>query len=330
VAETSPLPQPPRVSVVIPAYNAAPFIADTLESVFAQTFTDYEVIVVNDGSPDTPDFEQALAPYLHRLVYLKQPNTGPSGARNRAIGAARGDYVAFLDSDDQWLPPYLAEQMRVLDADPGLDVLYADGLIFGAPPLAGRTLMSVSPSRGPVTFESLVREECTVLMTATIARRQRIVDAGLFDERFLRSEDFHLWLRLVLMGARVAYTRRVLVRHRRREGSLAHDTMAMIRAFIDVVRDVEARFPLTAGQRAIVDGHLAAREAELALGEGKRHLLAGHNGDALAALDRACALETRRLKQLRLRVIRAAVRLAPRLLRRTYERLRHPPAAMHR
>lgn len=326
VADPTSRPLSPRVSVVIPAYNAAPFIAETLDSVFAQTFTDFEVIVVNDGSPDTPAFEAALAPYRARVVYLKQRNTGPSGARNHAIREARGEFIAFLDSDDQWLPDFLADQVRRLDADPGLDLLYSDGIIFGKPPLAGRRLMSASPSRGPVTFESLVREECTVLTSTTMARRQALVDAGLFDERFLRSEDFHLWLKMVLRGSRLAYSERVLVRHRRRDGSLATNTIAMIRAFTEVIQDLDDR--LTPAQRALVRQQVARREAEIAVIEGREHFIAGRNGAALAAFDRACALEPRRSRQLRLRAIRAALRVSPGLLRRAYGLLRpHVPAA---
>src|SRR5947209_18801381 len=102
----------PAVSVIIPAYNAAQYIGEALDSVFAQTFTDYEVIVVNDDSPDTAELERALAPYRERVVYIKQENRGPGGARNTAILKARGECVALLDSDDVWLPTFLAEQME--------------------------------------------------------------------------------------------------------------------------------------------------------------------------------------------------------------------------
>jgi len=81
----------PLVSVIVPAYNTAPFIAETLDSVFAQSMTDYEVIVVNDGSPDTPALEQALLPYRDRIRYIVQPNGGLSAARNTAIRASRSE-----------------------------------------------------------------------------------------------------------------------------------------------------------------------------------------------------------------------------------------------
>jgi hypothetical protein len=199
-------------------------------------------------------------------------------------------------------------------------------VIFGDSPLAGRTLMSASPSRGPVTFASLLREECTVLTSTTIARRRALLDAGLFDERFLRCEDFHLWLQMLLRGARLAYNRRVLVRHRRREGSLAHDTTAMVRAFVDVIEDLDERLPLSAGERALVREHAARRRAEIALIEARHRFVAGHYAAAAAALDRARTLAPSRLTRVRLGAIRAGVRFVPRLLHWAYGRLR--PHAM--
>ena len=94
----------PLVSVVIPAYNAAHYIAATLTSVLKQTFSDFEVIVVNDGSPDPTALERALQPYVSRICYIKQANGGPSAARNVGILQARGKYIAFLDSDERVAP----------------------------------------------------------------------------------------------------------------------------------------------------------------------------------------------------------------------------------
>src|SRR5882724_12913534 len=130
----------PLVSVVIPAYNVAPYIGETLESVFAQTFADYEAIVLNDGSPDTEDFEQAIAPYLNRILYLKQENVGASVARNTGLRAARGEFIAFLDADDLWLPAYLDQQMKFI-RERGCDLACADATFFGDPSSEGKTYM---------------------------------------------------------------------------------------------------------------------------------------------------------------------------------------------
>jgi len=140
----------PAVSVIMPAYNVSQFISEALESVFAQTFKDYEVIVVNDGSPDTDELLRALAPYRGRIRYIEQENRGVSAARNAAIRAARGHYVAHLDPDDLWEPGYLAAQLAEFARDPSIDVLYPDALIFGDAPEAGRRFMDWCPSSGEV------------------------------------------------------------------------------------------------------------------------------------------------------------------------------------
>ena len=310
------------VSVIIPAYNAAPFIAQTIESVLAQSFRDFEVIVVNDGSPDTADLERALQPYRSRIVYLTQPNTGPSGARNLGIREARGTYIAFLDSDDVWMPEYLAKQMEILAADPSIDLLYSNGVIIGDVPYAGRDLMSMAPSQGAITFERVVSAECTVLTSCVVVRRQALIDAGLFDERFRRSEDFHLWSRLSYRGARIRFHRDVLVQHRRRQGSLSDNQHAMWQGAIEALRDLDATLALTALQRKLVKEHIARCQAYIALDEGKRMFMAGQYEAAVAALGRSRMWEPGRWPKVRLGLLQLGVRLAPRLMRRTYALLR--------
>lgn len=314
------------VSVVIPAFNAASYIAETLDSVFRQTFRDFDVIVVNDGSADTPALEAALAPFRDHITYLALgENRGPSVARNVAIQHGRGEFVALLDSDDTWMPGYLARQMERLRADSTIDLLYSDAVIVGGS-LNGRRLMQVTPSQPHVTLERLIAEECVVLTSCTVARRAALVDAGLFDERFRRSEDAHLWLRLALRGSRIAWQPDVLVRHRRRAGSLAHDTQAMGRAYIDVLEDLSRRFTFTQAQQTLIRRQIAHRRALLALDEGKRFFMSGRYAQAAAAIARARRCEPAGLRQMRLGLLHVGVRLAPRLLRRAYERLR--PAAM--
>ena len=139
----------PLVSVIIPAYKAAGHIVSAIESVLAQTFSDHEIIVINDGSPDTSQLLEVLSPYRDRIRYLEQPNQGPSGARNTGIRAARGTYVAFLDSDDSWSPSYLGEQIRLL-AVPQLVTWFIPTLSgLGRWRDAGRPAWTRRPAMGP-------------------------------------------------------------------------------------------------------------------------------------------------------------------------------------
>ena len=98
----------PAVSVIIPAYRASRDIADALASVFSQTFTDFEVVVVDDGSPDAAELEVAVAPFRDRIRFIVQPNRGAGAARNTAIRASTGRLLAFLDADDRWTADFLA------------------------------------------------------------------------------------------------------------------------------------------------------------------------------------------------------------------------------
>ncbi|HXE81307.1 MAG TPA: glycosyltransferase family 2 protein [Vicinamibacterales bacterium] len=316
----------PTVSVVIPAYNAAAFIAAALDSVFAQTRPADEVIVVNDGSPDTPALEQALASCAGRIVLLTQENGGPSAARNRGVLAARSEYVAFLDSDDTWVPTYLETQLGILAAAPA-DLLYSNGVIVGNTPEAGRQLMSLSPSRGPATFDALVTLRCTVLTSCVVARRQALIDAGLFDPRFRRAEDFHLWARVAHRGGLVRYHTAVLVRHTKRRGSLSHDEDLMTKGAIEVFEDLHRTLPLSPREAALVSRQIRRFRSQLALRQGKRAFLVGDNASAAAAIGRAAALEPAFRFRTRLRALQAGLRLAPGLLRRTYGMLRRPVPA---
>lgn len=309
----------PAVSVVVPAYNVAQFIGEALESVFAQTFEDFEVIVVNDGSPDTVELERALAPYLVRIVYMKQENRGPSAARNTGINAARGRYVALLDADDAWLPDYLSEQTRSLDARPELDLVYADAMLFGEGEGVGRSFMEKCPSRGPVTTESLLSQACSVITSCVVARRESLVSAGLFDERYRRSEDFQLWVRMAHGGARLDYRRKVLARHRMRPDSLAGDKSRMHECAKGVYADLSNELDLTPRQRALVEVEIEKYEAYLALARGKRALASGDYEGAASELSRARDLRRVPVFQgMKLRLALLFIRLAPRLLRRAY------------
>jgi glycosyltransferase involved in cell wall biosynthesis len=308
----APMPHP-TVSVVIPAYNTTAFIADTLDSVFAQTFTDFEVIVVNDGSPDTPALEAVLAPYRDRIRYTVQDNRGLSAARNTGIAAARAGLVAFVDSDDIWEPDYLAHQLAVLERD-DLAVVYPNATTFGDPLRSGQLFMDVHPSAGAVTVESLVAQECNV-MVSVLARRDVLVAAGLFDEGLRSSEDFDLWLRIVKGGWRMGYHRRPLVKIRQRRGSLSADGISMCQHIVRVLDKVSREMDLTPRERALVTSRRAEFAAMLRFHEGKRAFLAGDHERAVVHLKEANAhMHSRKIAFALL-----LIRLVPRLLLRAYD-----------
>lgn len=310
----------PEVSVVIPAYKAARFIAETLDSVFAQTFKDFEVVVVNDGSPDTEELERALEPFAARIKYVRQENLGAGAARNRGLRETRAPLVAFLDADDIWLPNFLEEQTRFL-REGNHDLVYCDALLFGDSPHAGRTYMETeSPSRGEVTFRKLIFWECNVITSGALARRQKIIDAGFFDETMRNSQDFELWVRMFRRGASISYQRKVLLRYRCHRGSLSSgDAVEQVRRQIRVVERFGEYTDLKTEERAVLSEMMEKLRADLELEMCKRHLRGGDFREARASLKRAN--DYRRSWKLRAALV--AMRVAPRLLARLHARRAH-------
>src|SRR6185503_2664052 len=277
----------PRVSVIVPAYRVAEFIGAALDSIFAQTFKDYEIIIVNDGSPDTPEFELAIEPYRERISYIRQENSGPSAARNVAIEVARGEFLAFLDADDYWEPNFLDQQMGFFKKNPAVDLVYSDALLFGDSPLSGRSFMEVTPSEGEVTFESLLGSRCTVLLSGTVARRQAVIDAGLFDEELRYAEDYDLWLRIAKNGSRLAYQDQVLLNKRIHAASLSSDRMKLHQSALRVLEKWEQRPDLSQEGRKAIGEQIARLTALVNLEQGKVRLSEGDFAGAQEAIKQA-------------------------------------------
>src|SRR5690242_5065133 len=245
----------PAVSIVIPAYNSAHYISQTLDSIKAQTFSDYEVIVVNDGSDDRAELERAIESHPLPVIYLSQENKGVSAARNAAIRIARGEFYAQIDADDQWLPNYLEVQLGILKAHPDAAMVYPNATIFGDGSEAGVEFMKLSPSEGDVSFQSLVQQEC-VVMTSVTARISAIRAAGLFDENLRSCEDFDLWLRVVKNAGRIIYHREPLVLYRRHADSLSADHVWMMHHLLAVLEKSARTLDLTRSERKAVDEQL--------------------------------------------------------------------------
>lgn len=306
----------PAVSVIIPAYNSSSYIQECLDSVLAQTFTDYEIILVNDGSPDTEKLERVIEPYKGYLRYIKQENRGPSGARNAGIDRARGQYVAFLDSDDNWFRDFLAEQMNVVQNDTSIDLANTDSELYGDSPLTGQTFMSAAASAQDrsADFLSIINVQCAILTSSVVARKKSLIEAGLFDESFHHSEDFDLWLRLAHRGGRFRYSKKVLLRHRLHKTSLAADTVKLLEGQRRVYQKLATLLPLTARERQAIEHQIRRCQADIDLENGKLQLKNAQFEQAAETLSRANDFYRRR----KIEAVLWGLRTAPRLLRRMY------------
>lgn len=260
----------PRVSIVIPAYNVAEFIGATLDSALAQTFSDYEIILVNDGSPDTEKLETVLRNYFGNIVYIKQKNGGAARARNAAIENARGELLAFLDGDDLWLPEYLESQLALLE-EKQCDLVYCDALLFGDLRNQVETFMGKSPSSGRVTTESLINGTCNVITSGTIVKREKVLRVGMFDPDLppIGMEDFDLWFRLAKAGAVLDYQKRVLIKYRVRSSSLSGTNIQRAERNVVALEVFEEKYDLTEREKAVLKNQLRFAAAELSLEKAK-------------------------------------------------------------
>lgn len=191
----------PKISVILPAYNQALFLADAIESLLKQTFGDWELILVDDGSTDFT--REVVSDYPDpRIRYLYQENRGLPGARNTGIGAAQGEYLAFLDADDFYHPQKLALQAAHLDADPRIGLTYASRIEVdqeGRPVWMLRAPANVGLEQLVLGFPFTIND--------LMVRREWVEKVGGFDPSFrLHSEDRDWYLRLALAGCRFAHS----------------------------------------------------------------------------------------------------------------------------
>jgi glycosyltransferase involved in cell wall biosynthesis len=272
-------PSAPHISVIIPAHNISAFINATLDSVLAQTYHDFEIIVVNDGSQDTGELEKVLDRYFDKIIYARQEALGVSEARNAAICLSRGDLIAFLDGDDLWLPDYLASQIQFLEENK-LDMVYADAELFGDNFLSGRTYMETTPSKGEVNPVSLLRADCNVITSGTVVRREKLEEVNLFDTNSKRAQDFDLWFRLAKHGAKIGYQKKVLLKYRVSSMSLSGSNIQRAERNITILEMIGSKYELTAAEQYAWMRQMEFSRAETELEKGKFYLKQGDYQEA--------------------------------------------------
>jgi alpha-1,6-rhamnosyltransferase len=299
----------PLVSVVIPTYNTARYIGETLDSVFAQDYPHYEVIVVNDGSPDTPELERVLERFDGRITYIKKANGGVASARNAGIRASKGDFIATVDSDDLLQPNWMPIQVDYFRNHPNVDLVYGDGVIFGEG-LAEVLVSALNPSEGSATFESIVSERCCVPTPGVLMRREALFDIGLLDETLRWGEDFDLWLRIAKGGHRIEYHREVIFRYRRHTGGVSSQPTTLHRYGVTVIEKLLREGGLTPEERSAAQQAKQRLEARIHMAEGK---IAFEARDFAVAAEKLAAANTT-LRQSRLSIIVALLRFCPSIL----------------
>jgi len=217
----------PRISIIIPCFNLGQFVDEAVASVLAQTFQDFEILIVDDGSTDPATIGRLADFICPKTRVWRTPNRGLAAARNFLISHAAGDFLCSLDADDRLHPEYFAKALRCFDEDPGLTFVSSWIQEFGTQTTLSR--------QDRCDLPALLAED--TVMTAAVVRRQAVVDLGGYDERMPApgDEDWDLWIRLVKAGHRGAIVPEVLFHYRRRPGSMS-TVCAQGQVHLDLVR----------------------------------------------------------------------------------------------
>ena len=276
----------PLVSVVMPAYNARPFIEEAIRSVLNQDYPNIELVVVDDGSRDgTPE---AAEQFDVRVKVLRQRNAGPAAARNRGIAAAGGDFIAFLDADDVWFPGKVSMQVQYLQGHPDVGVVFGgflrwypqpDGSFLAAPaPVNLGSPLKLVPGHSGWIYKDILLDSVICIITAMV-RRSVIEKVGTFDESLRTGEDYDFWLR-VSRQFRAAEFDRTLAYYRMHAASTTQVPRKENNEYKVLLKTLAACGPAGPDKVATPESALRERFFKLCFDHGYFHV---HRGDAEVA-----------------------------------------------
>ena len=263
----------PTVEVVVPAYNAAKYLATALDSVIAQTFTDWRILLVDDGSTDgTAAIAAQYAERLgHRFRYIHQVNAGVSRARNTALQQAEGEFIAFLDSDDVWLPNRLSDTLKVFAKSEKIGLTY--GFIHGIDSVGRIVQTYTTPNRHPegrlATW--LYRRELDMPCPSITVRKAALDKVGLFDETMRATEDRDLWLRIAVHYD-IALVREIIAQYRTSAQGMTRDPELMFQAQLRFIEKHSGAPGCGFWARRIALSHIHRQKAEALAGLGHSSL----------------------------------------------------------
>lgn len=228
----------PKVSVVIPFYNGKEFIAQAINGILRQTYTDYEIIVMDDGSSD--DSKKALECFDGKIRYFYQQNKGISSARNRAIKEAKGEYIALLDQDDIWYPEKLQKQVELMEKNKNLGLIYGDcHYINEKGEIISRVFERQKYYSGRI-FKDLIMGNFIPIPTVLI-RKSALDKVGLFLENYTFAEEYELFIR-ISKDYDVGFINEPLAGYRIHGGNLSKNTGESLKEDIAVKEDILKKY----------------------------------------------------------------------------------------
>lgn len=228
----------PKVSVIIPTYNSARYLSEAIDSVLAQSFKDFEILVIDDGSTD--ETQEVLRRYQSRVHCVRQPNSGVAIARNRGIEQSRGHYISFLDADDTWTASKLERQLAALVESKHHRICYSAFTVVRS----DLTPIGVTRSRrqGDALEDLLLRGNVVATPSTVMAERALFIAAGGFDPALSQCADWDMWVRLAALSD-FLYLDEPLVNYRQHGGNMSRNAPLLER---DSIRVLEKGFAMSA------------------------------------------------------------------------------------
>jgi len=224
----------PRVSVIIPSYNCARYLRRAIDSASEQTYKDYEIVLVDDGSTD--DTKDVVMQYGQKVTYLYQQNQGLSAARNQGISKASGELLAYLDADDMWYPEKLERQVAFLDAHPECGIVHSEMSIINEQDEVLHVRFYEETQRsvpqGYCMQQLLMR--CHIQPVTVVERRNLFDLVGGFDKRLLVAQDYLHWIMIAAEGQAVGYLAEPLGKYRWRAGSLIGNQPRLLEDYVRI------------------------------------------------------------------------------------------------
>lgn len=260
-------PDNPAVTVAIPAYKPQ-FLSETIDSVLRQSFQDFEIVLVNDGSPHTSSIESVVQTYP-RVRYIYQQNSGGAAARRRAVQEARAPLILNLDDDDLLEPSCLQSQVSFMQEHPEIDARYANSVYFGSTKWNGTTWMDHYPTTGQVSFLSVLDGSAAPANPGSIIRRETLLQIGSYDPSVDSWDDFDLWLRILKSGGHIAFTPTVLVRYRRHGANVSLHGSYFLQQGLRLMHKIESTMDLTPQERRALETRRRAMLVDLEIARGK-------------------------------------------------------------
>ena len=254
----------PTVSVIIPTYNRWPMVGEAIESVLAQSYRSWELIVVDDGSTD--DTSERLALYGSKIKYISRQRSGVAAARNHGIASATGQYVAFLDSDDLWMPRKLEVQTAFMEQHPNVQICQTEEIWIRRGVRVNPKAKHAKPS-GDIFRSSL--DLCLVSPSAVMMSTSLFTESGGFDESFPVCEDYDLWLRISVHCSVPLIPVPLVVKRGGHSDQLSHSTWGMDRYRVLSLRKLLAT-GLSGPKREWAIGALKRKISVLCQGARKR------------------------------------------------------------